>query len=398
MADFERILDDAHVGPEPTESYKSSLAMLDNVVRDSMNVSCGFGGIPSPTAKHYYASVLFTALIARAVTLVNLAPHSEWSSKIIEHWDYASAAVVTRTMLEIRLAFYYLCIDRCDDVQWNCRWNIFNLHDCTSRRKLFEAMEDVRQVGSFDEQAEELKSRLRSNSYFQQLSASEQKKYLNGQQAYMEPLEVIAEKAGLERKFFRMQYVLLSSHVHGLPMSFYRIAPGNPDRGRGLPSTVEEDYTAMCLSLAATLLAATRDEVRDLFSGIEPKTFGQSHSGASFDPASVVEQTSVMAVGEPVKMMETDLLSVEVVKKNEDLFEIVYRYKPTGAAVLIRHESSAEGAELHDIDPMFWTVRLNGKPVPEAVLLALTPGNYAFKVDHKSFSIDFKVAEDVNEH
>jgi hypothetical protein len=390
MADFEEVLDHAQIGLAPSKHYKTSLSMLDSVVRESMFVSKSWGNIPSPSAKHFYASVLFTTLISRAVSLINLAPHSEWSQKVIEHWDYASAAVVTRTMLEIRLAFYYLCIDVCDEMEWNCRWDIFNLHDCTSRRRLFDAMEDHEQVQQFTKQAEELKQRLEENPFFMQLPQGEKKRYLNGQQAYMAPLEDIAEKAGLEKKLFRSQYVLLSSHVHGLPMSFYRISPGNPDRGRGLPSPVEEGYTGMCLSLAAALLAATKEEVEDLFASVPTCPIEQTDEPATLETHDVIEKTSYLEVGDSVELIETEILQIIATRINEDLFEVTYLHKPTSSAVLIRHESETEGAVLYDIDPMFWTVRVNGRPVPEEILLEAAPGNYAFRVNHVSFEIDFK--------
>jgi hypothetical protein len=63
------------------------------------------------------------------------------------------------------------------------------------------------------------------------------------------------EKAGLEKATYRFLNIVFSSHIHGLPMSYYRMAV--QERGRGLPSPIEEGYTTVCLSLAATLLTAT---------------------------------------------------------------------------------------------------------------------------------------------
>lgn len=136
---FNDILDDAKIGNAPSEGYLERLDIFDSVIREAMHISKKYSGIKSPTSQHYYASVLYTTLITRSVSLMCLAPHSTWSEKIIEHWDYASAAVITRTILEIRLCFYYLCIDECDREEWECRWNILNVHDCSSRIRLLEA-------------------------------------------------------------------------------------------------------------------------------------------------------------------------------------------------------------------------------------------------------------------
>jgi len=136
--DHTAVFEAASLGNEPSADYLKRVDVLDNVVRECMHVSRGYAGIPSPSSRHFYASVLFTTLISRGLSLAILAPFSPWSSKLIEHWDYASASVIARTMLEIRLCFYYVCVDSCSSVEWECRWNILNLHDCTARIRLFE--------------------------------------------------------------------------------------------------------------------------------------------------------------------------------------------------------------------------------------------------------------------
>lgn len=77
------------------------------------------------------------------------------------------------------------------------------------------------------------------------------------------PLEDIAVRARIDLHMFRWLYKLLSSQVHGLPMSFYRM--GQQNRGRGVHSEAEEGYTSLCLSFAVALLVAARDEMKTLF-------------------------------------------------------------------------------------------------------------------------------------
>jgi hypothetical protein len=103
---------------------------------------------------------------------------------------------------------------------------------------------------------------------------SHQKKLLNGQTAYLFPIEDMAQNAGIEKETYRFLHILFSSHVHGLPMSYFRM--GEQERGRGVPSPVEEGYTSICLSCAASLLASTRDEVHNLFKGITKSEFVQT--------------------------------------------------------------------------------------------------------------------------
>ena len=254
-----------NTAPGLSIDYSESLNVLDNVVRDCMGVSRRYAGIQSATTKQFYASVLFTSLISRGISLAMLAPHSPWASKLIEHWDYASAAVITRTLIELRAAFHYLCVDACSEEEWQCRWILLCLHDCISRKRLLDSHPGTSgDAPLFDLQADELRDRLRSNTHF--VTLKHQKKLLNGQTAYLFPIEDMVEKAGLEKNSYRLLNVLFSSHVHGLPMSYFRM--GEQERGRGLPSPVEEGYTSICLSCAASLLASTRDDIEHIFKDI----------------------------------------------------------------------------------------------------------------------------------
>lgn len=264
----DEIFHTGNIGEEPSADYQRALLVLDNVVRECITVSRTYAGLRPTSPKQFYASVLFTAMLSRSVSLLMLAPSSPWADKMIEHWDYASTAVIVRTMMELRAAFHYLCVEKCTDEEWNCRWNLLNLHDCNSRIRLLEAREpsDSEDMTGLQTQAEELRNLLSANAHFQTLR--HQARLLNGQAAYLYPIEEMMEKAGLERARYRFLNILFSSHVHGLPMSYYRM--GVQERGRGLPSPIEEGYTTICLSLASALLTASRDEVHELFRGLPP--------------------------------------------------------------------------------------------------------------------------------
>lgn len=388
--DHEAILDNARLGSPPSQDYLQAADMLDNVVRECMYVSRSYAGIKSPTSKHFYASVLFTALITRGVSLAQFMPFTPWVEKRIEHWDYASAAGITRTMLELRVAFYYLCVDSCTDDEWNCRWNLFNLHDCVSRIRLFSAVQNLEQVAAFEAHATELRQRLKTNPFFLSLQAGQQRKLLNGQTAYLMSLEDIAERTGIEKSTFRWLYVLFSSHVHGLPMSFYRIG----DRGRGLPSPTEEGYTSLCLSLASTFLVQTRDEVHDLFVDFKSQAEERIKAETQVEATSDVPVNGKgLAVGETMTLTETADLAIEVTMVAGDSVEFVYRHKPTGSIVLRRTDSDADGASLDFFDGFYWTVFVNNLPATQSQVEALDAKAFAFKVDHISRMLHLKVDE-----
>ncbi len=248
----------------PSEEYKANISAFETTLKESFSLSQQCAGISAPTSAHFYASVLFTTLCSRSASFGILAPGTTFSTKAFDHWDYASLAVLARSILEIRIAFFYLCVQVCTLAEWNCRWNLFNLHDCMSRIHLFEEIDPLsKDLAGFKTQADELQDRLKKNEFFLSFSESEQRRLLHGKHAYPVPLENIAEQAGVGLTKFRLFYKFLSSHVHGLPMSFYRV--GDDGRGRGVYCEVEESYSSLCVSFVHDLLVASRDEMRKLF-------------------------------------------------------------------------------------------------------------------------------------
>lgn len=378
------ITDAGSLGPEPSEQYLASLDLLDNVTRECVFVSRDHGGIASPTGAHFYASVLFTQMVTKCVSLLTLAPHTPWAHKRIEHWDYGSMTGIARTLIELRIAYFYLCTEERGEDQWRLRWNLFNLHDCTSRIRMFDVIGEQGEVAGLQEQAEELRERLTSNPEFQALDPKRHRKLLHGQTAYLFPLETIAERAGIDLAMFRYLYVLLSSHVHALPMSFYRMGGDNPDRGRGLPSPVEENYSALCMSLAATLLAASRDEFEEMFADHRP--------AEPISPVPLPEEPEApaLAVGEEVTIDASPDIAFRWRRTAEDVLSTTYLHRATGEAVLERADHDDGTVELSWADPVFWTFTVDGQPATEASLDRATSGPHAHRIDHNGRRILIK--------
>ncbi len=168
------------------------------------------------------------------------------------------------------MAFYYLCVENVPHDEWDCRWNLFNLHDCISRKKIFETMgEDEEYLKKFDVEADELRTRLTSNAFFSSLDEKQQKRYFKGKEAYVMPKDEIVRRIGLEEAEYRMMYGFLSVHVHTLPMSFYRM--GEQERGRGIHSEIEERYTSACITWLTPILIRASEEMGAIFKEVITK-------------------------------------------------------------------------------------------------------------------------------
>ncbi|WP_333836499.1 DUF5677 domain-containing protein [Novosphingobium sp.] len=396
--DLQAVVDGGAWGPEPAKDYLKSLDMLDNVVRECIFVSRRYAGIEAPEGRHFYASVLFVALITRGVSLLNLAPYSPWAAKKIEHWDYASMTGVVRTMIELRAAFHYLCADPCSQDEWYCRWNLFNLHDCVSRIRLFTAQKNDQQVVELEVQAEELRERLRTNSFFQALDPKQHKKLLHGQTAYLFPLETLMEKAGMEVETFRMLYILFSTHVHALPMSFYRLSGDNPERGRGLPSSAEEGYSSLCLTLAATLIVASREEMHALFDGLEQNpAYVAMHQAERMGGETEAETDdgdaeagADLTIGESASVDVSEYIRITYTRLAIDEIAVVYVHRPSGETVFEGVTSEMGGLQFESFDPYYWDVSVDGAPTTLAAFERMIAAEFLMRVDVKGRRILFK--------
>lgn len=87
--------------------------------------------------------------------------------------------------------------------------------------------------------------------------------FLKGKKAFLLSHDELMVRMNVDKNYFRVIYEFLSSQMHSLPLSFYRM--GNGDRGRGLKSETEENYTELCISLAADFLSRAQEEMGILF-------------------------------------------------------------------------------------------------------------------------------------
>jgi hypothetical protein len=245
--------------------YNESYAEFDKTFREVVKLSRDCAGISSPTGKHFYASVLFTRLCVSAVSLQKLSPDPRLLGKNA-HWDYASVCSITRNIVECYLIFYYLCIQTVDDIEWEARWRLFNLHDCTQRTKMFASL-DIASAGEAAKVIEITLDELKANSYFQGLTKKQQRHYLKGNDAFFMSQDQIVQSYGGDVNEFRFLYLFLSNQVHSLPMSFYRVS--EQERGRGVESEVEVGYTALCLDSARQYLGQACKDYKNLFQGVE---------------------------------------------------------------------------------------------------------------------------------
>jgi hypothetical protein len=164
----------------------------------------------------------------------------------------------------------------------------------------------------------------------------------------------------------------------------------NDDRGRGLPSPIEENYTSLCLSLACSLLVHTRDELHVLFKGLaKPKEAQFNSQEIEETIMKVSNQPDQFPAGSVIEIFRSEEVRIEVKRVDFENIEIGYYHASSNALVLTRYAGEG-GFALADIDPFFWTLEVDGLPPTEEMMEQLGETRYAFKVDHLNRKIAFK--------
>jgi len=246
------------------EQYTESLDIFDQVVSAMTALSQGSAGIPSPSSRHYWASVLFTRLTGSAVSLLLLLPRNRRSIAVFENWDFSAVASLARNICECCFSYFYLCADKMEEEEWRCRWNIFNLHDCLRRLKLFQCLGSTpEEIDRFERQADELRSRLLSNAHFNSLPKKVQQDCLKARKLYLLSQDDILERMEFDTQLFRGLYILWSSHIHNFPMGFFKTGENN--RGRGLENPVEKDHICMAIAVCITFIRYVAKAHLDFF-------------------------------------------------------------------------------------------------------------------------------------
>jgi hypothetical protein len=171
-------------------------------------------------------------------------------------------------------------------------------------------------------------------------------------------------------------------------MAFYRIGHAGDDRGRGLPSPSEESYSALCLSITATLLVATRDNVHDLFAAYKPPS-----PPSEPNVSELTANPPALAIGEECLHDASDTLAMRFKRTGEMAYRTTLIYRPTGDEILEREESEQDGVELKYFDPYFWSVKLNGGPTTSEALERALAGPHAFRIDYSARELLFKTVE-----
>jgi hypothetical protein len=243
-------------------AYEYARKAFEDYVQLATAVSGSIHHQPIDT-RSFWASVLFAKLCVTSVSIVQLLPGNQRFSSDFNNWDASSVSTLSRNLIENYHAFFYLCIEKIPDAEWECRRQLFNLHDCLIRKKIFTDFGIEEDLPKFVKQADELRDILKQNSFFLNLPDGEQKKLLKGEQAFYLNREAIEQRMGTGRSDLKAVYRLLSIQAHTLPMSFYRTIEQR--RGTGVETDTELHYISMAIEYIIPYLQLVTRQIIALY-------------------------------------------------------------------------------------------------------------------------------------
>lgn len=248
--------------------YQTILAQFDDVLCEAIAVSQG-AAERWPLPNVAYGTHLFTRMCIHGTALIRAAPRSRWTASDHEFWDFSAVAPQARAIMEGYLSFAYMMEPAETSAEIAARIDVFYLNDCTRRLELFRSLGTApHQVKAFEKEQLVLRTRLKENPYFAELTPKVRASCLSGQKPWIKSREQLLELGRLERKFFDMIWILCSQHSHVLPMSLTRIEPNG--RGTGVVNDADGCYIKLSLEASAMLLEWATDQMVVEFPDVAP--------------------------------------------------------------------------------------------------------------------------------
>lgn len=241
--------------------YHRALSNFDKAVCEACAVS-NFTAGRKVEAYKGHSSHIFTRMCHHSVGLVSALPKSRWAKRDYECWEFSLVASHVRALMEGYLLFSYLS-EKTSDEEWYVKLNIMHLNDCSRRLRLHQNIRQDDDVEGFKKQQDEIKERLKSSSYFNEMAPKLQKQLLSGKALMIPSRDELLAKLNCDVGAFNGFYDIVSNYTHILPMSFYRSEPNG--RGTGVLNNTDLSYIVHSLICATNWLDVATNTMVEFF-------------------------------------------------------------------------------------------------------------------------------------
>ncbi len=242
--------------------YRKALQRYSTAVEHASISSICVKGLDAGPQR-YWASVIFTRLVALASNVLFICPESILNKDGLV-WDFGSLAALIRGVFETILMIFYLGLDELSEDDWKLRINVVHLNDCTERIRLFYNLGSYEQLGGLIPTAVWLRDKVRTNPSYKSLSSQTQKDLLCGEKPTIFGKKQMIVRLGQNSDEVLSYYRFVSNYVHNFPFGFHRTGLHGRD---GTINLVDITYYAQALDFGAQWLERVNKGFQQKFEG-----------------------------------------------------------------------------------------------------------------------------------
>lgn len=225
--------------------------------------------------RRFWAATLVTRLVMMSLSLVTICPRSKLNPYPIQ-WDLNTIASIARNIYETYIVLQYLCLEELSEDERTTRRLLMYLHQAKQLKKigLLEGRPEQSLV-KLDSDAEEIRTLLASNAFFESFTQGQKKKYLEGNDfMYLSHDEILSRTNSNSRSAIRSTYMRLSSFVHSLPSVF--VTNAFKGIGNGSENQSDKNTATLAIHFATSCFEVALGGYIKLMEGVYD--FSQAHS------------------------------------------------------------------------------------------------------------------------
>lgn len=210
-----------------TKRYTLICSEFDTLIKFGVSASIALANKEAPLNREYYADRIFSKLLCHAITLKKIIPTGlvPLEKGCTELWDIASAAALSRSLIESFDALAYISVEEIENYEREFRVLLWKLHSEERRSKMLNLIgSNSTELVSIKENVIKLKDEVISHKYFTDLDNGKQKKIRTGDSPafYLSHTER-NKRASVNHEYYNACIIFLSSYVHTYPFSIHQL-------------------------------------------------------------------------------------------------------------------------------------------------------------------------------
>lgn len=214
-------------------------------------------GFTGGTTKQITAGILFESLCTRSHSFFTLASSMIEPEQDENAWDSPSLCTLSRSILDSRAAFFYLCVERCKKYERSVRYASFYLHHIEAKKTLCLLDGDATTPMMYEIMADQTITALEKNPFFISLGEGLQKSIKTGKKNFLEPIEDVLERSGIKKSTYKYLQKSWSHHVHSYPM----MVADSGLLGSGARTNSEAALVCQCMDFVTYVLEQTMKNI-----------------------------------------------------------------------------------------------------------------------------------------